>query len=380
MVINNKFFFFFAYFTTILSSADVLNINFEFFRYLNYLLIIILTFFLVDFRNTSRDSFLLTLLSFFFISITSISKGYESSILLKYFLIIYLFFISSCERLKIPKEILNYSILYPYITLLLIGFLQSLFLNLDLDLDSHSYLFIVYKDVFIHSRPIGLALEPTFYSQQILILAVLSDYLGLKKFSKPIINTTLNLILIIILIECRSRTSVVGGILYILFNYYRFNKKTIFLYTLIPSFAFIFVERLNDQLTNFTNRIISLYSIIGREDAFIYMYKKIMHAPIFGYGLTSNIHESGLMVGALYANFPIALIYGIGIGSIPFLLLIVNLIISSLRKCKKLPILLICIFSLPMPFLYTSFGLMSLFFSTYKIKFLKEISKKNIYY
>ena len=103
------------------------------------------------------------------------------------------------------------------------------------------------------------------------------------------------------------------------------------------------------------------------------MLDKVLTSPLFGYGFNKNIHETGLMVGSLYANFPIAALYTLGIGSLPILYSITNLIFTSLKYCKKLPILLICIYFLPMPFLYTPFGLMTLFISTYKIKYLEKV-------
>lgn len=365
-----------AYFTTILSCADILTINLKVFSFINYGLLFCLTLFLVDLRKVPRDSFLLTLITLFFISITTIFNEYEFSVFLKYLLIAYMFFISSFERKIIPKEVLDFLIFYPYLTILFVGILQFMVITISPNSP------LIYSYIGEQGRAIGLSVEPTFYSQQLLILAVLSQYLNLKKFKNPIINKVINLFLIIFLLESRTRTTMIGGILYLLFNIHKAKKETVFTYASIMTFLVIFIERINNKLFTFSQKLFNLFSISGepREKAFFYMYEKIMNFPFFGYGLNSNYHESGLMVGAQYANFPIALIYGLGIGSIPFLCLVGKLFFTSLKTCRKLPILLICIFSLPMPFLYTSFGLLSLFVATYKLKYLKQINNEIIIY
>ena len=362
-----------AYFTTILSCADILTINFKVFSFINYGLLFCLTLLLVDLRRIPRDSFLLTLITLCFISITAILNEYEFSIFLKYLLIAYMLFISSFERKKIPKEVLNYLIFYPYLTILIVGILQFVVITII----PNSAL--IYSSLEEQGRVIGLSVETTFYSQQLLILAVLSQYLNLRKFKYPIINWSLNLILIIFFLESRTRTTMIGGLLYLLFNFHKVNKETVFKYASILTFLVIFVERINSKLISFSQKLSNLFSISGepREKAFFYMYEKIMNFPFFGYGLNSNYHETGLMVGALYANFPIAFIYGLGVGSIPFICLVGNLFFSSIKSCRKLPIFLICIFSFPMPFLYTSFGLLCLFLATYKIKYLNEINNES---
>lgn len=374
MELNKKSLCLIAYLTTIVSCADILTTSFKVFSLINYVLLFCLTLFLVDLRKVPRDFFLLTLITLFFVSIAAIFNEYEFSIYLKYLLITYIFFISSCERKIIPKKVLNYLIFYPYLTITIVGILQFLLINISPNSP------LMYGDLIEQGRAIGLSVETSFYSQQLLIFAVLIQYLDLKKIKNPIINNFLNFTLIIFLLESRSRTTMIGGLLYLLFNFHKANKKAVFTYSSIMTFLAIFVERINNKLVSFSQKLLNLISISGepREKAFFYMYEKIMNSPIFGYGLNSNIHETGLALGALYANFPIAFIYGIGVGSIPFLYLFGKLIFSSLKTCRKLPILLICIFSFPMPFLYTSFGLLCLFVSTYKIEHLKQMNNESI--
>ena len=365
-----------AYCTTILSCTDILTTNLKVFSFINYGLLFCLTLFLVDLRKVPIDYFLLTLVTLFFISITAISTEYEFSIFLKYLLIAFMFFISSFERKIVPREVLDFLIFYPYLTILLVGILQFFVITITPNSP------FIYSYIGEQGRAIGLSVETTFYSQQLLILAVLSQYLNLKKFKNPIINKVLDLILIIFLLESRTRTTMIGGILYLLFNLHKAKKETFFTYASIMTFLAIFVERINNKLISFSQKLFNLFSISGepRERAFFYMYEKIMDSPFLGYGLNSNYHETGLMVGALYANFPMAAIYGLGVGSIPFLYLVGKLFFSSLKTCRKLPILLICIFSFPMPFLYTSFGLLCLFIATYKIKYLKQMNNEIIIY
>lgn len=353
---------FLAFTGALISCADILTVNIKSFSLINHIFLVCLTLYLVDLRKVPKDIFLISLASLILMSFCAIKNYFDFSIFLKYLLILYVFFISSIKRKFISKEILNSLIFYPYITLLIIGIIQTIILTFFRSS-------LLYDDLAYQGRAIGLALEPTFYSQQILIFAILSDCLNLKKFQNPLLNKLTYLILIFILIESRTRTSMIGGLLFLLFNINKINKFLIYIYiSALP----LLIIKFEGFFNNFFYKFINLFSIKGepREQALIYMVDKITNVPILGYGLYSEIDLSGLTVGSLYANFPIALIYSLGFGALPFLVLGVNLIFSSITSCKKLPIFVVCIFALPMPFLYTPFGLMSLFMATYKTKYL----------
>lgn len=360
---------FIAFFSMIIFSSEYLRINLQFFTFLNYFLLSIIILYLIDLKRVPRTSFLILLISSIFLCITAIIEVFDFSIFLKYLLIVFCLFSCSCERKIISLKNFKYFIYYPYITLLIIGIVQIVILYI------FPSLLIIFRDLGMQGRPIGLSLEPTFYSQTLFLLFVLSKSFNFKGFKNPFLNKIFDISLIIILIACRTRTTILGGILYLFFSQKKINSSIIYLTGIFVFALSIIIERLKNHLISFLKQLNNLISISGepREEALFYMFNKMLTSPFFGYGFNRYVHDTGLTVGSLYANFPIAAIYTLGIGSLPILYSMTNLIFISLKHCKKLPILLICIYLLPMPFLYTPFGLIALFISTYKIKYLENV-------
>ena len=162
--------------------------------------------------------------------------------------------------------------------------------------------------------------------------------------------------------------------IYLFLNQKKLSKNFLLLLssTLILSTNFITTIR-NASTMLFKRLFNNFLSIQGepREVVFREMLLKINNLPLFGYGFNASPHDVGLMFGSLYANLPISVIYTLGLGSIPFLSFLLFIFVEGFKKYDPKLLIIICIYLIPMPFLFTSFGLFSLSMSTYDVKDIK---------
>ena len=283
----------------------------------------------------------------------------QIGILLKYLLIVVIVFNSTFNRRKFP--IYSASVVtWPWIILVTIGTVQAFILE-----------FIPNVNLLGHARPIGLSVEPTFYSQQLLILWML--YMFFEERKKPF-HIIIEALTIAIIILCATRTTIVFLPFLLLLRTAQSNlPKTI----LIPicfsglSLAIYYMSKLNHFY--FYSKLKNLFDVSGepREKAFFEMIKLIGESPFIGHGFTSAMSETGLALGSLYSNILIAHYYTMGLFAISFYILLFYSVIGHNSLKGKLVLSVMILFSMVMPFLYTSFGLLSWvmaknFFSTRK--------------
>ena len=351
--------------STLIFCADLINSNLIYFTFINYFILIFLSLKLVDLKKLNLTAIALSLVSLIFMFISCLKNIFDIEIFLKYVLILFSFFICVTPKRELNYSFFRYSIYYPLIFLLFIGILQIIIISFIPQL--------TYYDLGYHTRPIGLSVEPTFYSQQILILYVLSDNFKLRKEESDKFSSIINLLVLVVILFCRTRTSLVGGLIYILINQKKISKN----FLLISSSSIIigtnFISTARDAFSYLFQKIFNNFlSIKGepREVVFQEMLFRINTLPIFGYGFNASPHKVGLMIGSLYANLPISAIYTLGIGSIPFLAFLLFIFIEGFKKCDPKLLIIICIFIVPMPFLYSSFGLFSLIMSSYTKKYI----------
>lgn len=355
--------------TVIISFSEVLAENSIIFKFLSYFLYVCWALYLINFKKIPTISFQLLIisLSFFFLSASLIN--FSIDIFLKYTLILISIFFASLNKKKLEKKFFRFSILYPYIFLLIVGVFQILILNF-----APSF---AHKQLSWHGRPIGLSVEPTFFSQQILMLAVLSENFELTNQLSKRKKLALNFFLFILIVLSRTRTSILGGIIFFALSNRKISFKKLYLFLLSFLSTFAFVPYLRNSFEILSAKLLSLNSINSfgtRSILFEDMIFQINNSSIFGNGFFSylkqtNIDNIALMGGSLYANLPLSFVFTLGIGSIPLFIFISLLLIDAFKRCKKMPLFLIVIFSILMPFMYTSFGFTSLFLASYTKKY-----------
>lgn len=369
---------FIFYISTITFCSELFTVNIKFISLISYFLFAGIIIYLVDLKKFCRKNLIIFFISLTFIILSSLLVEINLSIILKYILILYTLFLSTFERKLIQKKSLKWLIYYPYLTLISIGIFQTIIIFIFPSLPINWQVFhgnIPWNQFQALKRPMGLSLEPTFYSQYILLLAIFSKEFKLDSKQNNFIKQITNLFLIILLLLCRTRTTILGGILFLLFNFKNLKNSWIFFKVMLISLFIATNEFFRKEIIqSFIGKITNLLNISGepRERAFRYMIKKLYQIDYLGYGFNKSVHESGLMVGSLYANFPIAAIYSLGIGSLPIFYLLIRNIFQGLSSSHKLSTLVIIVYALPMPFLYTTFGLLSLFLSTSRNRVLAE--------
>ena len=169
---------FIAFFSMIVFCSEILSNKLQLFTFISYFLLTINMLYLVNWEKIPRNAFLIIIISSIFACITAIINDFNFSIFLKYLLIIFCLFTSSCERKLVKLNNFKYLIYYPYITLLIIGIAQLAILYI------FPNLLIIFRDLGMQGRPIGLSLEPTFYSQTLLLLFVLSKNFNFYRLKK----------------------------------------------------------------------------------------------------------------------------------------------------------------------------------------------------
>ena len=243
------------------------------------------------------------------------------------------------------------SINYLFYILLIIGFIQFIILNF-------SFGFIQFEG---HARPIGFSTEPTWFSQQLVILFFVTKYLNNNFSIKSLLFFDLLFFFLIILTF--TRTSILA-----LFFWYFFNRKYLkLLYALLLSSIFIwfflesdFIEPIVAKLANQSN-----FESEPRVIAFYESLKLLKESNILiGEGFSYFIGPvSGLTIGSYYAVLPISFAYVYGVSSFfPFLIILISFLFNN-KKLSKIIILTSVFFSLFMPYLLSVFSFFILYIS-----------------
>jgi len=327
------------------------------FALLGYFSLIYLVIQLVDFRKLTMIE--LSLIALLSSSVTFVAMGSNGdlTIALKYLLLFWIISFSFFKKRVIEDSHLFWMIKVPLLIIVVVGACQ-LFLMLF-----SPGLIIPYLQG--HFRPIGLSVEPTFYSQQLVFLWILSDLCGLNKGRG---KRVLELLTVFLILACATRTSMLAMVVFLFF---RSGLKTRFvlIFSGALGLPYIFATFNGMGLVGqVREKVANMFSISGepREVALMEMLNKLQDLPIFGYGFVRLESSSGLETGALYANLFIAMTFSMGILSfVPFLFLFLR-IISSSNIAIFLCCSLVILFSLVMPFLYTSFG-MFVFLSLFSV-------------
>ena len=235
--------------------------------------------------------------------------------------------------------------------LLIIGFLQFIILN-------SSFGFVQFEG---HSKPIGLSTEPTWYSQQLVVLFVVTKYLNDKfQIKNSLISDSLFFALILITF---TRTSILA-----LFFWYLYNKNFLkifygFLFSALIIWILSDAEFIKPIIYKFLNQ-----SNIGSEPRALAFYESIdlikQSNILIGEGFRYHVgFLSGLSLGSYYAVLPMAFVYTFGISSVfPFLFIFFSYL-NNRGKLSKIIILISIFFSIFMPYLFTVFSFLILFIS-----------------
>lgn len=327
------------------------------FALVGYFTLIYLVIQLVDFRRLAILELSSIALLSSSVAFVAMGSNGDLTIALKYLLLFWILSFSFFKKRFIEDSHLLWMIKVPLLVIVVAGACQLFLMLLS------PGLIIPYLQG--HFRPIGLSVEPTFYSQQLVFLWILSDLCGLNKGRG---KRVLELLIVLLILACATRTSMLAMVVFLLFRS-SLKTKFVLIFSGALGLPYIFatfdgiglVRQLGDKVAN-------IFSISGepREVALMEMLTKVQDLPIFGHGFLRLESSSGLETGALYANLFIAITFSMGILSfVPFLFLFLRIISSSnitIFMCCSLVIL----FSLVMPFLYTTFG-MFVFLSLFSV-------------
>ena len=338
-----------------------------FFAIFGYLSLLYLVFQFVDFTRMAKIGLVLVFILGLSVVFTALRSNSDLDIGLKYLLLFTILGFTFFRKRKIDKSHLFWLFKVPLVVLVITGLFQ---------------LFLMFVNpAFVipylqgHFRPIGLSVEPTFYSQQLFFLWILSDLCGLNNRKGKLI---FELLIIIIILICATRTSMLAMILFLLFRSGITAKFTLIIFSaLCLPFA---ITKFSDfpLIAQIGSKIDNLFSISGepREVALIIMIDKLQDVPMLGYGFVRLISDIGLETGSLYANLFIAMFFSMGLLALaPLSVLFFRIILSpntSVFFCCSM----VFLFSLIMPFLYTGFG-MFIFLAVFTV--LNNIPNRNVY-
>lgn len=337
--------------------SDLLTSLSPFFAMVGYFSLIYLVFQFVDFSRLAAIELALVLILGSSVVFTAVHSNSELTIGLKYLLLVTIFGFSFFKKRTIDNAHLFWLFKFPLLVLVFTGLFQ-LFLMLV-----NPALIVPYLQG--HFRPIGLSVEPTFYSQQLVLLWILSDLCGMNNVRGRLI---FELLIVVLILVCATRSSMLAMMLFLLF---RSGLKARFTLIVFSALSVPFVMTKFSEIaliTQIGSKISNIFSIAGepREVALNAMLIKIQDLPTFGYGFVKLVSNSGLETGSLYANLFIAMFFSMGLLSLVPLSILFFRIILSPNIATFLCCSIIFLFSLVMPFLYTGFG-MFFFLSVFSV-------------
>lgn len=204
-----------------------------------------------------------------------------------------------------------------------------------------------------HIRPIGLSVEPTWFSQQLFVLFFVILSSGIR------ISFIDRLLYLVNLVLTVTRTSILASIL---FSKYSLRGKLLFSVLLFGVFIFL------GKIEMFTFIASKIDSVSGVEEeprylALVYMLNAVLSFP-FGYGFSSYEHvQSGLIVGSNFGNLFLGLFYTYGIFISPFIIIILYSVFKGKKGQFNFIVFASIFFALFMPYLFSFFGLFFVFVS-----------------
>ena len=332
-------------------TADATHIQSPLFQAANYFILVVLSLVLTDFTRLNNHHYIILNVLFIFLICHGLLTFTDIDVLLKYGLVFLILALSIFPRRNLHGYAKSFTV-YPLILLVFLGLTQQ------------AILFTTPLMVFVseHARPVGLSVEPTFYSQQLLILWVLSLlFTDLRKQSFSI----LEILIIILIIFCATRTSMLLGFMILIYRIFPRNPHNARILiavglALCTYFYYFGVEELS-ELQLFLMKVNRLFDISGepREVALLEMLNLLSNSHAWGAGYMSAPSTVGLAVGSLYGNFTIGLFYTLGVFIVLPLAAIFIRLFSSGWSMKLVAFGFILLLSQVMPFLFTSFGLFS---------------------
>lgn len=345
-------------------TADSLHIKSVVFQLLNYFVLI---FFSIKYSNFSKFNFtcyIILLLSIIIPTSHAFFTDFDIFILIKYCLLFFIVFSSMVPRKSLSIQP-NYLFLIPWILLIFLGLAQLIWLFLN-------PLLVLVKE---HSRPVGFSVEPTFFSQQLVMLWLLS-VVFCKAYTVRFFPI-LEVLTVVLIIACATRTSMLLACPIIIYRLFPLNGiKIAFLMVCFPTIFYFMSNTDLSAINIFLMKIERLFTFSGepREIAFIEMLDLISNNGFFGAGFLSIESSVGLMLGSLYGNITLALFYTFGVLIIfPLFGFLTNIFASGL-SAKTSIYLYILLLSQVMPFFFTAFGLFCWIISaSASYQFKKEI-------
>lgn len=327
--------------------ADWLTNKFVFFRVLSYVAVVFLVCQFVNLRFN-----IVSMLAGFSILSSSILVGLfgviEFDIFLKYLLLgIVLVLLQNKGNQQSFIRICD-SLVFPLIFIIFIGMLQVIWAVGD----PASY--VTFTLGYI--RPIGISVEPTFFSQQLVFLWIIVNERGLVKGR---FWTALTLAFLFLIAVCATRSSLLILLVYATLSFRKNARFAIHLLWAIPILFYFADDELVDMFSRLATKVGSIVSVTGepRETAFLEMQRLVAEAPVFGYGYKSITSLDGLEVGSLYAFEPMAMMFSMGVLSTPFLVIAILSMFRGWIIGNYGVVIGVAICSLAMPFLYTPFGM-----------------------
>lgn len=327
--------------------GDWLTNKFVFFRVLSYVAVVFLVCQLVNLRFN-----IVSMLAGFSILSSSILVGLfgviEFDIFLKYLLLgIVLVLLQNKGNQQSFIRICD-SLVFPLIFIIFIGMLQVIWAVSD----PASY--VTFTLGYI--RPIGISVEPTFFSQQLVFLWIIVNERGLVKGR---FWTALTLAFLFLIAVCATRSSLLILLVYATLSFRKNARFAIHLLWAIPILFYFADDELVDMFSRLATKVGSIVSVTGepRETAFLEMQRLVAEVPVFGYGYKSITSLDGLEIGSLYAFEPMAMMFSMGVLSTPFLVIAILSMFRGWIIGNHGVVIGVAICSLAMPFLYTPFGM-----------------------
>lgn len=333
-------------------AADIL---FYYYPSLNFIAIILLLYIAIYKVSFLKETFQFNLLILYIIYISVFSLIHISTfdyVVFSKYILLGTFIIIPLKTIDLKKQIFySQSINFLFYTLLIIGLIQLIILYF-------SFGFIQFEG---HSRPIGFSTEPTWFSQQLVVLFFITKYLNNKFSTKNLL--LFDLLFFFLVLVTFTRTTILA-----LFFWHFFRRnylKLFYLIFLTSLFIWIFsdsefiepvISKLNNQSNfQFEPRVIAFY-----ESLALLKESNNLIGEGFGYFIGP---KSGLTIGSYYAVLPISFVYVFGISSFfPFLLILFSYL-NNKKRLSKIIILTSLFFSLFMPYLLSVYSFYALFIS-----------------
>jgi hypothetical protein len=328
-------------------SADYLHIKSNFFQVSNYILLLIISLFQIDFRKLNYLHYCLLFLSIAIPIFHALVTEFDLSILLKYCLMSFILFIAIIPSKNLSRYSNSY-FLYPWTILVFVGFIQVMLVFLIPEMSF----------IFGETRPVGFSSEPTFFSQQLLILWLLC--LIFCNVQKNFFFQSFELLMLIVIISCATRTSMLLAVPIIIYRLLQQNTWGWIKLSLIIPFIGYYITKIEFSfLEIFLLKLTRLFKISGepREVAFSEMLNLMYDNGFLGAGYLHIESSVGLAIGSLYGNLIMSLIFTFGLLAIFPLSAIYIRLSARGASLATVPFVYIILISQIMPYFFTAFGL-----------------------